>query len=137
MRTCWWGGGSCWRLPTLDNGRGNSESTTGKILTIHNFSRIPHLKRLNNQNSCIVLFELGCNQRTDKNVLRDILYACAHKTSACLTFKALTFKSGGVVLDTSQVQVVIPPLCVLVHAVMLTLRGRRWLGALPLAAMNE
>lgn len=44
-----------------------------------------------------------------------------------------SFKSGGVVLDTSQVQVVIPPLCVLVHTVMLALSSRR-LIALPFAA---
>lgn len=42
-------------------------------------------------------------------------------------------KSGGVVLYTSQVQVVIPPLCVFIHTVMLTLSG--WcLIVLPFAA---
>lgn len=35
-----------------------------------------------------------------------------------------SFKSGGVVLYTSQVQVVIPSLCVLIHTVMLTLCWR-------------
>lgn len=49
--------------------------------------------------------------------------------------KTLTIKSGGVVLDTSQVQVVIPSLRVLIHTVMLTLAGRR-LIALPFAAKN-
>lgn len=43
-----------------------------------------------------------------------------------------SFKSGGIVLNASEVQVVIPPLCVLVHTVMLTLCGRR-LIALPFA----
>lgn len=48
----------------------------------------------------------------------------------------LTIKSGGVVLYTSQVQVVIPPLCVFIHTVMLTLSG--WcLIVLPFAAINE
>lgn len=44
-----------------------------------------------------------------------------------------SFKSGGVVLYTGQVQVVIPSLCVLIHTVMLTLSGWR-LIALPSAA---
>lgn len=47
-----------------------------------------------------------------------------------------TFKSGSVVLYTSQVQVVIPPFCILIHTVMLTLSGRH-LIALPSAAINE
>lgn len=34
----------------------------------------------------------------------------------------LTFESGGVVLDAGQVQIVIPPLCVLIHAVMIPLQ---------------
>ncbi len=50
--------------------------------------------------------------------------------------KTLAFKSRGVVLYTGQVQVVIPPFCVLIHTVMLTLSGRR-LVALPSAAKNE
>lgn len=50
-------------------------------------------------------------------------------------FKSLTFKSGGVILYTSQVQVVIPSLCVLIHTVMLPLRGGN-LIALPSAAKN-
>lgn len=46
-----------------------------------------------------------------------------------------TFKSGSVVLNPSQVQVVIPPLCILIHTVMLTLSG--WhLIALTSAAIN-
>lgn len=45
----------------------------------------------------------------------------------------LAFKSGGVVLDTSQVQVMVPPLCVLIHAVVLPLGGGR-LGTLTSAA---
>lgn len=48
----------------------------------------------------------------------------------------LTIKSGGVVLYTSQVQVVIPPLCVLIHTVMLTLSGWR-LIAVPFAARQS
>lgn len=46
---------------------------------------------------------------------------------------ALAFKSGGVVLDTSQVQVMVPPLCVLIHAVVTALGDGR-LAALPSAA---
>lgn len=47
-----------------------------------------------------------------------------------------SFKSGGVVFYSCQVQVVIPPLCVLIHTVMLTLSGRR-LVALPSADVGR
>lgn len=52
------------------------------------------------------------------------------------TEKTFTFKSGGVVLYTSQVKVVIPPLCVLIHTVMLTLSGW-WLITLPSTVVNK
>lgn len=48
----------------------------------------------------------------------------------------LTFKSGGVVLYASQIQVVIPPFCVLIHTIMLAFSG--WgLVALDPAASNK
>lgn len=47
--------------------------------------------------------------------------------------ETLAFKSGCVVLYTGQVQIMIPPLCVLIHTVMMALGGRR-LIALPSAA---
>lgn len=47
-----------------------------------------------------------------------------------------TFKPRGVILYPGQVQVVIPPLRVLIHTVMLTLRVCR-LGALPSTARSE
>lgn len=47
--------------------------------------------------------------------------------------QTLTFESGGVVLYPSEVQVVIPPLCVLIHAVMLTLCSWNFI-TLPSAA---
>lgn len=49
--------------------------------------------------------------------------------------RGCSFKSGGVVLYTSQVQVVIPSFCVLIHTVMLTLSGWR-LIALPFAVVG-
>lgn len=50
--------------------------------------------------------------------------------------KVLAFKSGGVVLNTRQVQVMVPPLCVLIHAVVMPLGGRR-LITLPSAAKTH